>query len=88
VEVLLEHAPELLAEVTKVDPAAVAAAVAESREKGEAVAPGIELVKPPGELRVSPDSNAFEEFGRMVRAGMLTWDFRPAIEAGDQDVAS
>jgi hypothetical protein len=82
VAVLKEHAPHLLAEVTKVDPAAVTAAIAESREKGEPAAPGIALVKPPGELTVKPDAAAFEEFGRMVRAGVLTWDFRPAIEPG------
>jgi hypothetical protein len=88
VEVLLEHKPELLAEVQRIDQAARDALLAESREKEEAAAPGIELVKPPGVMTVAPAPGAFEEFGRMVRAGVLTWDFRPALPAADEEAAS
>lgn len=85
VDVLREHRPELLAEIERIDQAARDALLAESREKEEAAAPGISLVKAPGVMTVAPAAGAFEEFGRLVRAGVLTWDFRPALPAADDE---
>lgn len=78
--VLQEHAPQLLTEVQRLDPTAVDAALAQSRETGIPAAPGIEQVKPSGVLTPKPDPAAYEQARLLVQAGALTWDFRPAIE--------
>lgn len=69
--VLREYAPHLLVEEDSVDPAAVEALLAESKELGRPVAPGIALVQPAGTVRVVPDRNAFAAVMRMHRAGLL-----------------
>lgn len=80
IEVLREHAPHLLIDITRVAEEAVLAAVQQSHDTGEPAAPGIQLVKPGGVLSVRPDTNAGEVIQRMVDAGVITWDGRPAIE--------
>ena len=81
-QVLLQHAPHLLAPVARVSQEVVDAAVAESAEKGAAVAPGIDLSKPQGTLRVVPAKAAAAAVERMVAAGLIRWDGRPALPAG------
>ena len=83
VEVLREHAPHLLVELTRVIPDVVDAALDQSRATGEAAAPGIELVKPAGSLTVKPDPKAGVAVERLVEAGVITWDGRPVLEAGE-----
>jgi hypothetical protein len=75
IEVLREHAPELLARIERVKAEAVNAAVA-AAARGEQPMPGIERVKPRGSLVVRPDKNAGPAIERMVAAGLLTWDGR------------
>jgi hypothetical protein len=79
VEVLREHAPHLLAEVARVRSDAVSAALAQSESSGKPAAAGIELVKPSGVLTVKPDPKAGAAVERMVAAGVITWDGRPAL---------
>ena len=84
IEVLREHAPHLLVEVTRVIPDVVAAALQQSRDTGEPAAPGIELVKPAGSLTVKPDPKAGAVVERMVTAGLISWDGSPrALDAGE-----
>lgn len=83
VEVLRVHAPELLAEVTRVRPEVVAEEL-KAAAAGALPAPGIAQVKPSGVLTVKPDPKAGEAVERMVAAGVITWDGRPALPAGDK----
>ena len=82
IQVLLEHAPHLLVEVTRVIPDVVLAALDQSRATGEPAAPGIDLVKPAGSLTVKPDPKAGAAVERMHAAGVITWDGRPVLEPG------
>jgi hypothetical protein len=87
-EVLAEHAPHLLARVERVMPAAVDAALLQAKVGGE-VLPGIERVKPRGSLVVKPDKGAGAVVERMVSAGLITWDGRPAaLPAADEAVSA
>lgn len=86
--VLQDHAPHLLTVSSRVRPGVVDAAVAESRDRGEPVAPGIERVKPAGVLTVRPDKACGEAVAALVTAGLLTWDGRPAaLPAGESGAA-
>jgi hypothetical protein len=87
VAVLRAHAPELLAEVTRVRPDVVEAALEQSAATGKPAAAGINRVKPGGSLTVKPDAKAGEAVERMVAAGVITWDGRPVLTAGDEGVA-
>ncbi len=87
VQVLREHAPHLLAEVTRVRPEVVAAALAQSAATGRPAAAGIEQVKPSGVLTVKPDPKAGAVVERMVAAGVITWDGRPVLEAAPEGAA-
>lgn len=78
--VLAEYAPHLLTDVARLNPEAEQAALEQSAATGEPAAPGIELVKPAGSLTVRPDKAAGQVVERMVAAGVITWDGRPAIE--------
>lgn len=82
-EVLREHAPELLARVERVRVDAIAREVAEARA-GLEPAPGIARVKPAGVLSVRPDKGAAAVVERLVQAGVVSWDGRPALPAGEQ----
>lgn len=84
IEVLREHAPHLLAEITRVNPDVVEEALDQSRRTGTPAAPGIERVKPEGVLTVRPDRNAGVAIERMVQAGVISWDGRPVLEAGQE----
>jgi hypothetical protein len=86
--VLDQHAPHLLKEVSEVPEEVYQAALQESRETGEAVAPGIEKIKPGGVLVVKPDKDAGRAIEGMVRAGLLTWDGRRAITSAPREQAS
>lgn len=86
--VLGEHAPGLITETATLRPDAVPAALAQSAATGEAAAPGIERVKASGTLTVKPDAGAFEVVGRMIRAGVLSWDGSRALAAAEGEVAS
>lgn len=81
VEVLREHAPHLLAEITRVNPDVITAALEQSRTTGKAAAPGISKVKPAGVLTVTTDKKtAGLAIEAMHEQGVITWDGRPAIE--------
>lgn len=83
IEVLREHAPHLLVEITRVNPEHVAAALAESRDTDQPAAPGIALVKAAGSLTVRPDlKQAGKAVERLLEQGRITWDGRPVLEAG------
>lgn len=69
--VLREHAPELLAEVTRVRPEAVQAALDESRATGTPAAPGIERVVPTGALKAVADKAAVARVGALIRSTTL-----------------
>lgn len=78
--VLQEHAPHLLEEERHIPDWIVEAALKESEETNEAVAPGIRKIKPGGTLTVKPDkTEAGPAFAALVRAGWLTWDGKRAI---------
>lgn len=82
VEVLKEHAPHLLVEITRVNPGHIAEALQESRDNGAAAAPGIELVKPGGSVTVKPDlRQAGAAVELLIRQGHITWDGRRVLEA-------
>ncbi len=81
-QVLLAHAPHLLAPLVRVSQEVVAAAVAESAESGVAVAPGIGQVPGVPVLRVVPAKDAEAAVQRMVTAGLIRWDGRPTLPAG------
>src|SRR5438874_11602102 len=76
--VLADHAPHLLADVVRVRPGVVEAALAQSAATGMPAAAGIEQVKPGGSLTVKPDAKADEVVERLVAAGLITWDGRAA----------
>lgn len=80
VTVLREHAPHLIAEVTRVRPEVVEAALEQSAATGTAVAAGLALQKPAGVLTVKPDPKAGVAVERMVATGLITWDGRPALD--------
>jgi hypothetical protein len=80
IEVLRRHAPHLLVEVTKLRTDVVDAALEQSAATGEPAVPGISLVKPAGNLTVRPDKAAGVAVERMIAAGLIGWDGRPAIE--------
>lgn len=82
--VVAEHAPHMLVREQRVTQASVDAAVEQSRATGQAAAPGITLIRPGGQLRVVPDKNAGDVVERMVAAGIVTWDGRPVLPAGDE----
>jgi hypothetical protein len=82
--VLREHAAHLLIEETRVSDEAIDAAVEQSKATGIAAAPGITRVRPGGQLRVVPDKDAAAAVGRMVDAGLITWDGRPVLEAAKE----
>jgi hypothetical protein len=94
VEVLAEHAPHLLAEVTRVPDHVVANVLAGCKAKGTATGPdgkplpGVAMDKPGGILTVKPDKDAGRALEGMVKAGLLTWDGRRAITAGTERAAS
>ena len=77
VEILREHAPHLLVEITRLISTVIDDALAQSAATGEAAAPGIELVKPSGYLTVKPDPAAGVAVARMVDAGLIEWDGTP-----------
>lgn len=86
-EVLAEHAPHLLARVERVSQEAIDHALALSESRGKAAYAGIEQVKPSGVLTPKPDAKtAGPAIERMVAAGLLTWDMRPVLPAGDEGV--
>lgn len=82
--VLAEHAPGLITETAMLDPDAVSAALAQSKATGEPAAPGISRVKPAGVLTAKPAADAMSEVGRLVQAGVLTWDARPVLPASQE----
>lgn len=82
--VLAEHAPGLITETAVLDPEAIPAALAQSKATGQPAAPGIARVKPSGVLTVKPAADAIEVVGRLVCAGVLTWDGRPVLEPGQE----
>jgi hypothetical protein len=84
---LAEHAPHLLADRVQVRAGVVEAALAQSAATGVPAAAGIEMVKPGGSLTVKPDAKAGEVVERMVQAGVITWDGRPAVEAARDGAA-
>ena len=75
IEVLREHAPELLARVERVRPSVIAAAL-EVAKRGTPI-PGIEKVKPRGTLSIRPDKAAGEVIARLVEAKVISWDGKP-----------
>lgn len=80
-QIVAEHAPHLARSATvHLREDVVAELLAESKRVGEPAAPGIEKVKPEGALTVRPDKAAGDAISRMVEAGILTWDGRPALE--------
>lgn len=83
IEVLSEHAPHLLALVTRVRQDVVDAALEQSRESGQPAAAGITRVKPGGSLVVKPDPKAAAVVERLVAAGVISWDGRPALQSGE-----
>lgn len=86
VVVLAKHAPDLLAPRQQVPADTVAAALQQSRDTGEAVAPGIQLVRAAqGALSVVYDKKeAVAAIGRLVRAGLIDWTGRPVVASGQQ----
>lgn len=88
IEVLRVHAPHLLVEVTRVKQQWVDDALAQSRATQEAAAPGIDRVKERGVMTVKPDKAAFAAVQRLVARGLIGWDGRPALPAGDEREAS
>lgn len=84
--VLLEHAPDLLIEQVEVKQEAIDAALAQSKATGEAAAPGITKVRPPGTVQVRPSAEAGEAVRRMFEVGTLSWD--ALIPATPKAVAS
>lgn len=83
--VIQQHAPHLLVDVCRPRRDAVSELLEESTRRGEAIAPGIERVKPAGVLTVRPDKAAGEAIEAMVKAGVITWDGRPALTADKDD---
>lgn len=81
--VLATHAPHLLEDVTRVRPGVVEAALAQSAATGTPAAAGIAQVTPSGVLTVKPDPKAGAAVERLMQAGLITWDGRPALPAGD-----
>lgn len=87
VEVLREHAPHLLADITRVSDSVVDAALAQSEATGTPAAAGIERVKPAGVLTVTVDKAAGgPAIDNLHEHGVITWDGRPALT--DQAEAS
>lgn len=83
-QVVGEHAPHMLVREERVTQDAINAALEQSKATAKAAAPGIGLVRPGGQLRVVPDKDAGAVVERMVRAGVVSWDGRPALPAGDE----
>lgn len=83
-QVVAEHAPHMLVREQQVTREAIQAAVEESRAQAAPAAPGITLVRPGGQMRVVPDKDAAAAVERMVNAGVVSWDGRPALPAGDE----
>lgn len=82
--VLAVHAPDLIAETHELDSSAVAAALLQSKVDGKPAAPGIEKRKPSGVLTPKLGRGAYETVGRLIQAGLLTWDARPVLPAGEE----
>lgn len=80
-QVVAAHAPHMLSTQDRVRQDAVDAALEESKATGKPAAPGITLVRPGGQMRVVPDKDAGTVVERLVRAGVVTWDGRPALPA-------
>jgi hypothetical protein len=88
IEVLREHAPELLVRIERVRADAFTAALRAART-GEAPAPGIARIKPDGRLYVRPDKHAGEAIERLVAAKVITFDGRPLqLPAGTSEQLS
>jgi hypothetical protein len=81
--VLAEHAPHLLTDTTRLNPEAEKAALEQSAATGEPAAPGIARVKAAGALTVKPDKAAGDAVERLVQAGVITWDGRPALTSAE-----
>lgn len=84
IEVLREYAPHLLVEITRVRPDVVQAALEQSEATGEPAAPGIGLVKDGGVLTVKPDPTAGPVVERLHHAGLIEWDGRLVLDAGEK----
>lgn len=85
--VIAEHAPGLLTDLAELDPDAVKAALDQSEATGEPAAPGISRVKPSGVLTAKPAADAMAEVGRLIVAGVLTWDARPVLEQAERQAS-
>jgi hypothetical protein len=81
VAVLLEHAPHLLVEITRVRQGVIDDALAQSAATGVPAAAGVELVKPAGVLTVKVDPKAGDAVERLIGAGLITWDGQRAIQS-------
>lgn len=87
IDVLHEHAPHLLHEITRVREDVIRDALIQSRESGHAVAPGIELRKAPGVLTVRPDAGAGPVIESLQQAGWLAWDGRPVLPPAQKEAS-
>lgn len=74
-QALMQVAPDLLTPQRRVPPEVVEAALQESRDKGKAAAPGIQLIRPKvGNLSLTYDkAEAMPAIGRLVAAGRVSW---------------
>jgi hypothetical protein len=79
---------DVLEDITRLRDGAIDEVLAESKRAGKPAVPGVERVKPEGVLTVRPDRSAGDAIERMVKAGILTWDGRPVLAAGDEDGAA
>jgi hypothetical protein len=87
--VLAEHAPHLITETSRLADGVEAAALAQAKDTGTAVAAGIECVKPAGTLTVKVDpKTGAAAIERLVSAGRIGWDGRPALPAADESGAA
>ncbi|MGD9749706.1 MAG: hypothetical protein AB7W59_01805 [Acidimicrobiia bacterium] len=86
--VMCEHAPHLLTAAERPVAQEVEHLLEQSRVQGTPAAPGIELVKPAGSVRVVRAKTCGAAIERLVQAGQLSWDWRPQLSAGDEAVAS
>jgi len=80
---LASHAPDTLEDVVRIRDTAVDEVLAECARRGVPVAPGVDLVKPEGVLTVKPAPTAGEAIAGLVRAGVVDWEGRPALDAGE-----
>lgn len=85
-EALQDHAPHVLAFVSRVSEAARRSAVELAKAGGQV--PGVERVKPSGSLVVRPDKAAADVIAELVAADLLTWDGRRVLPAGGQEASA